>query len=97
MCEITETILTMDHGNEEILDQIHMPHNQWDVWNPQGVHFGGYQRGNSCSRDDYVKHFNSKMKLEVANFYGKLTSNSIIDWITSMDDYIEWYNMSKEL
>ena len=39
--------------------------------------------------DDVTK----KVRLEVAEFYGKLNPMIFLDWIMSMEDYFDWYAM----
>ena len=39
--------------------------------------------------DDVTK----KVRLEVAEFYGKLNPTAFLDWIMSMEDYFDWYAM----
>ena len=39
--------------------------------------------------DDVTK----KVRLEVAEFYGKLNPFAFLDWIMSMQDYFDWYAM----
>ena len=39
--------------------------------------------------DDVTK----KVRLEVAEFYGKLNPTAFFDWIMSMEDYFDWYAM----
>ena len=41
--------------------------------------------------DDVTKN----VRLEVAEFYGKLNPIAFLDWIMSMEDYFDWYAMPK--
>ena len=41
--------------------------------------------------DDVTKN----VRLEVAEFYGKLNLIAFLDWIMSMEDYFDWYAMPK--
>ena len=49
------------------------------------------QRGRMFEQDDDVT---KKVRLEVAEFYGKLNLTAFLDWIMSMEDYFDWYAMS---
>ena len=41
--------------------------------------------------DDVTKN----VRLEVAEFYGKLNLIAFLDWIISMEDCFDWYEMPK--
>lgn len=73
-----------DHGNEKLWTRFTFPTISGMCKIPLCVHFSGYPIGNNHRRDDYVEHFASKVKLEATNFYAKLESNAILDWITWM-------------
>ena len=37
-----------------------------------------------------------RMKVEVADFYGKLNPEAFFDWITSLEDYFDWFSVPGE-
>ena len=47
---------------------------------------GNQQRGKIFEQDDDVT---KKVRLEVAEFYGKLNPTAFLDWIMSMEDYFD--------
>jgi hypothetical protein len=42
--------------------------------------------------DELTRH----MKVEVADFYGKLNPEAFFDWITSLEDYFDWFSVPEE-
>ncbi|RVW15561.1 hypothetical protein CK203_077754 [Vitis vinifera] len=51
---------------------------------------GNQRRAKLFELDDDVT---KKVRLEVAEFYGKLNPTAFLDWIMSMEDYFDWYAM----
>ena len=51
---------------------------------------GNQRRSDLFQQDDDVT---KKVRLEVAEFYGKLNPIAFLDWIMSMEDYFDWYAM----
>ena len=51
---------------------------------------GNQRRGKLFEQDDDVT---KRVRLEVAEFYGKLNPTAFLDWIMSMEDYFDWYAM----
>ena len=50
---------------------------------------GNQPKGRIFEQDDATK----KVRLQVAEFYGKLNPTAFLDWIMSMEDYFDWYEM----
>ncbi|KAL6313353.1 hypothetical protein AAG906_001063 [Vitis piasezkii] len=51
---------------------------------------GNQRRAKLFELDDDVT---KNVRLEVAEFYGKLNPTAFLDWIMSMEDYFDWYAM----
>ncbi|RVW70926.1 Retrovirus-related Pol polyprotein from transposon 297 [Vitis vinifera] len=51
---------------------------------------GNQRRAKLFELDDDVT---KKVRLEIAEFYGKLNPTAFLDWIMSMEDYFDWYAM----
>ena len=37
-----------------------------------------------------------RMKVDVSNFYGKLEPNAFEDWLTTIEDYFDWFAISED-
>ncbi|WJZ83015.1 hypothetical protein VitviT2T_002731 [Vitis vinifera] len=57
---------------------------------PDNFMMGNQRRAKLFKLDDDVT---KKVRLEVAEFYGKLNPTTFLDWIMSMEDYFDWYAM----
>ncbi|XP_028755921.1 uncharacterized protein LOC114715291 [Neltuma alba] len=52
------------------------------------------RRYRDTPRQDYNDDATKRVKVEAPDFDGRLDVNAFLDWLATMDDYFEWYNMS---
>jgi len=67
------------------------------------VQLGGVRHraihGQPCDTDvqrNVWDELTRRMKVEVADFYGKLNPEAFFDWITSLEDYFDWFSVPEE-
>jgi len=43
-----------------------------------------------------IDELTKRMKVEVPDFYGKLEPHAFEDWLTSIEDYFDWFTVSED-
>ncbi|KAK0580604.1 hypothetical protein LWI29_004016 [Acer saccharum] len=54
------------------------------------------QPRNTDVRRNVLDEFTRRMKVEVADFCGKLNPDAFFDWVTSLEDYFDWFSVPEE-
>jgi hypothetical protein len=74
-------------------NQPHYPRYEYTPHTQFPLHLFPERMDNSESRmDDATK----RVRVEVPDFHGKMDPYAFRDWLTSLDDYFEWFNLTSE-
>ncbi|KAG2671299.1 hypothetical protein I3760_14G127600, partial [Carya illinoinensis] len=61
-------------------------------------HRRNFRRGHVDHGADYqpLDELTKRMKIDVPDFYGKLEPNAFEDWLTTIEDYFDWFAVSED-